>query len=303
MSFSSEIKNELAQIDGFAQCCFHAQVYGLVLFAHFSQNCLSIKTENKTVFDLYCDYMENYLGCPLPEIKTGSKSFIAKTENKSDIMKVFDRLSHTAKDMTIRINHANLQNECCIGSFLRGAFLSCGSVSDPESNYHLEFVVPYKKLSQDLMRVLSELDLSPKYIQRKGNHVVYFKDSEDIEDLLAYMGAQNASLYLMNVKIEKDVKNNINRKINFELYNIGKTSLASDNQTKAINYIIEHSDLSILPDNLRSAAILRLENPDISLSQLQELSKEKISRSGLKHRLDKIIEIADELAQNKDKTE
>ncbi len=301
MSFSSRIKTELAEIDSIAQCCYHAQVYGLVLFAHFSLSNFSIKTENKEVFELYRDCVREHIGCNVTESKTGSRMYLARVEDPEDIKKAFSMFGHSEKDMTVRINHANFQNDCCISSFLRGAFLACGSVSDPESNYHLEFVVPYKKLSQDLMRVLSELELSPKYIQRKGNHIVYFKDSENIEDLLAYIGAQNACLYLMNVKIEKDVKNNINRKINFEVYNIGKASLAADNQIKAINYITEHSDLHILPDNLRAIAVLRLNNPEASLSQLQTLSEEKISKSGLKHRLDKIVEIASDLEEKNSK--
>ena len=301
MSFSSRIKTELAEIDGIAQCCYHAQVYGLVLFAHFSLSNFSVKTENEKVFELYCDSVKNYLGCNVSANKTGSKMYLARVENPDDIKNAFAKFGHSEKDMTVRINHANFQNDCCISSFLRGAFLACGSVSDPDSNYHLEFVVPYKKLSQDLMRVLSELELSPKYIQRKGNHIIYFKDSENIEDLLAYMGAQNASLYLMNVKIEKDVKNNINRKINFEVYNIGKASLAADNQIKAINYITEHSDLNILPENLRAIALLRLDNPEASLSQLIDLSEEKLSKSGLKHRLDKIVEIAGDLEEKNSK--
>ena len=299
MSFSSDIKNELANTDGISQCCYHAQVYGLVLFAHFKASDFSIKTENADVYNLYCDSITNYLGCSLIKKNGGSKMMIAGIENKKDIEKAFDKFGHSMRDTAVRINHANLQNECCISAFLRGAFLSCGSVSDPGSNYHLEFVVPYKKLSQDLMRVLSELSLNPKYIQRKGNHVIYFKDSENIEDLLAYMGAQNASLYLMNVKIEKDVINNVNRKLNFELYNIGKSSLAADNQIKAINYILDNADIHILPDNLRSIAMLRLENPEASLSQLQSLSEEEISKSGIKHRLDKIVQISDELKEKK----
>ncbi len=301
MSFSSTIKNELSRIDDIPQCCYHAQVYGLVLFAHFSPNNFSIKTENRDVFNLYSDCVTNYLGCKLTTCDNSSKIIKASVDDKEDIKKAFDKFGHSITETSVRINHANFQNDCCISSFLRGVFLSCGYISEPENGYHLEFVVPYKKLCMDLIRVLNELELNPKYILRKGYHVVYFKDSENIEDLLTYIGAQNAALYLINVKIEKDVINNVNRRLNFEVYNIGKTSLAADNQVKAIQYIAENAGLLVLPEELRNVAQLRLDNPEASLSQLCELSEEKLSRSGMKHRLDKIMSLYEDMSSKAEK--
>lgn len=298
MSFSSDIKSELTSIENLSSCCYHAQVYGLVLFAHFTGYNLSFKTENSDVFDFYCKSVSEYTGAQLNIKKTGTKKLIVSVDDKENKEKVFNKFGHQLTDASVRINHANFQDECCMASFLRGAFLSCGSVSNPDKAYHLEFVVPYKKLSNDLMTVFNELDLNPKYIQRKGNHVVYFKDSERIEDFLAYIGAQNASLYLMNIKIEKDVKNKVNRKLNFEMHNLEKTVSASNCQIEAINYIKSTTGLGILPEHLKKLAVIRLENPDSTLTELQDLYGENISKSGVKHRLDKIREIAEKTRQN-----
>lgn len=295
MSFSSDIKSELTKIEDLSSCCLHAQVYGLVLFAHFSKYNLSITTENEDVFNYYISCLRNFCGVEPVISKTGTKKHIAYIKSDADKEKVFEKFGHTLKETSLRINRANIQNECCLSAFLRGVFLSCGTVTDPERGYHLEFVVPYKKLSADLIKFFDELELSPKYIVRKGNHIVYFKISESIEDILAIIGAQDASLYLMNVKIEKDVKNKVNRIINFEMSNISKTVEAANIQLESIEYIENKIGIKNLPDNLQSVARLRLENPEASLKDLGNMMDEPISRSGVNHRLDRIVKIAEKL--------
>lgn len=296
MSFSSNLKSELSKIELLSPCCKHAQVYGLVLFAHFSKYNLSITTENPDVFSMYLDSMR---ACGVQPVinDTGSKKLTAYIRTDEEKSRVFELFGHSLSEPTLRLNRANLADECCISAFLRGAFLSCGTVTDPERGYHLEFVVPYKKLSTDLVKFLNELELAPKTIVRKGNHVVYFKDSESIEDLLTFIGASDASLYVMNVKIEKDIKNKVNRLINFEMSNLNKTLDASKEQIAAIEYIRAHGGLNLLPEQLRELAWVRLENSDASLSSLQALLSEPISRSGINHRLARIVDFADHLRQ------
>ncbi len=295
MSFSAEIKSELCSVDNIPECCLHAQVYGLVLFAHFSSYNLSITTENKDVFDLYVKSMTDYVGCSLTVNTAGKRKMSASVDDSENKRICFEKFGHSVRETATRINYANIANECCVRAFLRGAFLACGSVSDPNKTYHLEFVVPFKKLSNDLMKIMDELSLSPKYVMRKGNHIIYFKDSESIEDFLAYIGAQNSSLYMIGVKIEKDVKNTVNRKINFELCNMEKTLDASKKQIESIEYIKNTIGINALPENLRAIALLRLENPDSSLSELVELYDGDISRSGMKHRIDKIMEYSEKV--------
>ena len=295
MSFSSDVKSEIAKTENLSSCCLHAQVYGLVLFAHFSKYNFSITTENTDVFELYLSYLREYCGVEPTVSDSGTKKMTAYLRSDSEKETVFDKFGHSLKEPTLRINRANISDECCAGAFLRGVFLACGTVTAPERGYHLEFVVPYKKLCTDLMKFLDELELNPKYIVRKGNHVIYFKDSESIEDILAIIGAQDASLYVMGIKIEKDMKNKVNRKLNFEISNISKTVDAANIQVEAIEYIESKAGISSLPDNLQKIAYIRLENPESSLSELGKLLDEPISRSGINHRLNRIVKIAESL--------
>lgn len=295
MSFSSDVKSEIAKTENLSSCCFHAQVYGLVLFAHFSKYNLSITTENTDVFSLYLSHLRDYCGVEPTVSDNGTKKLTAYLKTDNDKEKVFNKFGHTLKETSLRINRANISDECCSSAFLRGVFLSCGTVTSPERGYHLEFVVPYKRLCMDLMKFMDELGLNPKYIVRKGNHIIYFKDSESIEDILAIIGAQDASLYVMGIKIEKDVKNKVNRRLNFEMSNINKTVDAANIQVEAIEYIESKSGISSLPENLQKIARIRLENPESSLSELEKILDEPISRSGINHRLGRIVKIAEKM--------
>ncbi len=295
MSFSSDVKSEISKTENLSSCCFHAQVYGLVLFAHFSKYNLSITTENSDVFSLYLSYLRDYCGVEPTISESGTKKLTAYLKTDKEKETVFEKFGHTLKETSLRINRANISEECCGNAFLRGVFLSCGTVTSPERGYHLEFVVPYKRLCMDLMKFMDELGLKPKYIVRKGNHIIYFKDSESIEDILAIIGAQDASLYVMGVKIEKDVKNKVNRRLNFEMSNISKTVDAANLQVEAIEYIESKTGISSLPENLQKIARIRLENPESSLSELEKILDEPISRSGINHRLGRIVKIAEKM--------
>lgn len=141
---------------------------------------------------------------------------------------------------------------------LRGCFLTCSSITDPEKEYHLEFVVLNDRLSDDLLTLMNDIGIHAKATKRKGINIIYLKESENIEDLLTLMGAMKSTLELMNVKIYKDVRNKVNRVTNCETANIGKTVVASSNQIKDIEWIAEHEGLDYLPDELRQVAELRL---------------------------------------------
>ena len=191
-----------------------------------------------------------------------------------------------------------MADECCKVAFLKGAFLTCGTVNDPNKNYHLEFVVPYLNLSRDLMLFINdydELDVEPKSITRNSNYVIYFKVSESIEDLLTVMGAFNSSLEVMGVKMYKDMRNNVNRRLNFENANLDKTLGAAQKQVDAIMHIKDTVGLSYLSDELKELAEIRLENPYISLRELGDMLSVPLSRSGVNHRLKRICEIANEI--------
>lgn len=295
ISFSSDVKNELTSDRIVSQCCLKAQAYGLVLFGRtFSFRRISFFTKNSATADYYKDNLFKTTGIAAA-IETGpNKNNKVKIKTSAERIQLLEYFGHSKNELVLRINRANISEECCFGAFVRGVFIACGSVTSPDKNYHLEFVVPYLRLCNDLITVLEEMNLKPKHTQRSGYHIVYFKDSENIEDLLTNMGATDSSLKLMGIKMQKNMRNKVNRKINFELANISKTVEAASHQVRAIEHIDKHIGLMELPKPLYDVALLRRENPDLSLSDLGRLLNPPISRSGVNHRLDRIVRIAEE---------
>lgn len=300
MTFAYKVKTELcaaaeATVEA-AVCCKRAELYGFLLYGrHFSPSGIAVQTEHWEAVDAMSALL--YRLCTVqPAQKTirraDGRSFdCLSIEEPSDIARVFEAFGHDGKNVTLRINRANLENDCCNAAFLRGVFLACGSVIDPGKDYHLEFVAPHIRLGRDLADLLSELSFEPKTIVRKGNFVVYFKDSEQIEDILTLMGAVQRSLELMNIKVYKDLRNMVNRVTNCETANITKTVDAAGPQLAAINKLIAKRGYAGLPDELREIARFRLENPDASLRELAEMAG--ISRSGVNHRLRRIMDIVE----------
>ena len=192
----------------------------------------------------------------------------------------------------MRLNRANLDCDGCAPALLRGAFLVCGAVSNPESDYHLEFSMPYYNLSRDLLALLRELEFSAKYVCRKGTHVIYLKESEQIADCLTLMGAQSASLEMLGVKVLKSIRNDVNRAANCETANIGKTVAAAMAQVQAVRRLSETGVLDTLPESLQKLAALRVENPDLSLRELGALCDPPLTRSGVNHRLQRLLDAA-----------
>ena len=167
------------------------------------------------------------------------------------------------------------------------------SVSTPEKNYHLEFSVPYLNLSKSFVTLMKEMELLPKTSTRKGYNIIYFKDSGAIEDCLYIMGASSAMFEMMNVEIVKDIRNKANRTANCETANIEKTVKASMAHIKAIEKIEQTKGLDYLNKDLKEMAILRRDNPELSLAELAKVSG--LSRSGVNHRLNRIVQLADEI--------
>lgn len=298
MSFSSDIKNELAALTNERACCDTAQAYGMAEFGRaFTAAGVSLQTENAAVAAKYAALLETVCGAiPLHTAPApGKPGMHTVTVAAGQAGTVTERFGHGGKEVTLRINRAVLECEQCAAAFVRGVFLVCGAVTNPQVDYHLEFNVPYLNLSRDLTALLGELGLTARTVRRKGNYVVYFKESEQIEDCLTRMGAMSASLELMNVKIVKSIRNNVNRAANCESANLDKTVAAAWVQAEAVRKIERQLGLEALPEELRELCRLRLENPDFSLRELGEQLRPPLSRSGVNHRLRRIMEIADEL--------
>ncbi len=300
MTFSEKVKNELSLIEQKKDCCRIAQAYGMLLFGKScSEQAIALHTIHKQVADLYADLLVCLTGAivTITEVgqeKGGEKTlYIVEVEEKEDRLSVLQFFSPLLREDGL--DFGKLKNGCCYHAFLRGAFMACGSVTDPNKEYHLELVISEERLASALEQLLEQCGLRAKRTRRKDNLVIYLKESENIEDILTYMGAVKSSLELMDVKIIKTVRNKVNRVTNCETANIGKTVAASSVQVENIEWIAAHKGLDYLSDELRAVAELRLSNPELSLSELCEISGLGLSRSGMNHRLKKISEIAEEL--------
>ena len=297
MSFSSDLKTELAAVTGPA-CCEVAQAYGMLEYGRcFSAAGISLQTENGAVAQRYFELLQTVCGV-LPLIETppvGKAGLYTVSVPKQDRERVLARFGHGGREVALRLNRANLECDECAAAFLRGVFLVSGTVTNPQVDYHLEFNVPYLNLSRDLMALLGEQGLAAKSVRRKGNYIVYFKESEQIEDCLTSIGAMNASLELMNVKMVKSIRNNVNRAANCETANLDKTLAAALPQVEAVRRIEEKLGFDALPEDLRELCRLRVENPEFSLRELGEALEPPLSRSGVNHRLRRVMEIANEL--------
>lgn len=291
MSFSKQIKDELLKKEFENACCEKAFLYGMCIFGKsFSSYGIGLQTENKAIARRYLQLL-NKLCRVKATIRTsaGGKTHTVMITDTAQCEKILSVFGHESRG-SLKINHSNFDCENCVHAFLAGAFLSCGTISDPNKNYHLEFTVPYLNLSKSLATLLGEEELSPKTANRKGYNIVYFKDSEAIEDCLYIMGASASMFDMMNIEIVKDFRNKANRAANCETANIEKTVKASYRQISAIEKIESLKGLDFLKDDLKTVAVLRRDNPEASLSELAEMSG--LSRSGVNHRLKRIIEEA-----------
>lgn len=187
----------------------------------------------------------------------------------------------------------NVKNSCCLRSFIRGAFLSCGSISDPEKSYHLEFVCDNKDKAQALVNHFRSFDIETKITDRRDSFVLYINEAESIVDTLNIMGAHKALMLLESLRVEKDFRNQLNRKVNCEAANIAKTASAAARQIQDIELIEKYMGLDRLPEALRQMAEVRLEHVDSSLQELGGYLDPPVGKSGVNHRLRKLSEIAD----------
>ncbi len=308
MSFSSEVKKELCAVSCFDREMLRSELYGMLLFGKaFREDKIVFTTESAFAAKRVTFLLEN-LFMPIIEKQTALRTRAGKSHlykisvvDSDECRRIFSDFGHSVSQVTLRVNRANVPGEEFSSAFVRGVFLSCGSVSDPMKSYHAEFCVPYKNLSVDLCKILTEVtecEFSPKTVARNGNYIVYFKGSEQICDLLTYIGAPIQAMEIMGTKAVKQVRNNVNRRINSEVANISKVVSASVKQIEAIKYIQRTVGLEALPDDLKEIAYLRLENPEMSLRALGDNLSPPISRSGANHRMQRLLEYAETPEEN-----
>ncbi len=298
MSFSYNVKEEICQSivnrDKSKAC-----LYGLLSFCKIiSPEQILFQTENDLVAGLYKQLIAFFLGDEIVITETITKkkndTSLFSLEINDNVNLIYD-FYKIQPEFSRNIEATALGKKKFSSFFVGGAFLSCGSVNDPLKEYHLEFVIPTKQLCDDLMQMLLEFGIMAKQTERKNSYILYIKESENIEDMLTFIGAPKSSLEIMNVKILKDVRNKINRAVNCDNANIEKTLKASEKQVNSIEFLAKIVGIDNLPEELRDIAELRLENPDWNLKEIAQALNPPISRSGANHRLTRLIKMAENL--------
>lgn len=317
MSFSANTKGELARIYSEDTKCQLAELAALIRMCGTLQLAggsrkinIKLTTENpaiarklfklfKTLFDIHIEVMVRRN----PRLRKNNHYLMVVTHNMGS-SKILEQVEILKKDeISFDISYGVpvdlLKNRCCKRAYLRGAFLGAGSVSDPEKTYHLEFVNHSVEHCESLQSLINSFDLNSKIVERKGNYVVYLKEGDQVVDLLNIMGAHSALLDLENVRIYKQMRNDVNRIVNCETANLSKTVEAAMRQINNIQYIKATVGLDHLPENLQQIARLRLEYQDASYKELGEMLYPPIGKSGVNHRLRKIEQVATRLKEGK----
>ncbi len=301
MSFSSDAKAELCRAKVDKKCCAIAESYGVLLYCNtFTPREIRIITASdafaarlprlfRRAFSVGFDVQ------PGEEAK-GKRSFIIREKDK--IERIFDSFGAEA-DATLshHVNFGVIEEECDRVSFLRGAFLAGGSVTDPEKRYHLELATPHHAVSRESYSVLLELGFTARETQRGGNHLLYFKQADVIADFFTALGAPTTAMGVMTAKVEKEMRNTITRQINCDSANADKVVSAAQEQLDAIRRVAKEIGLDALSEPLRDAALLRITNPAASLADLAQLSYPKVTKSCLSHRLRKLMTMAQSLGE------
>lgn len=312
MSFSSQVKGELCRIEkvtkeeALAQISAIMKVSGTLTFAGNKQLSFKIATENpataRLIFTLLKEYFHIHARLLVKKsnsLKKNNLYIVMITEEMG--VRNFLKLASILKEeegvisLDYGIKEELIKEDDARKAYIRGAFLGGGSISNPEKTYHLEFVTHNMEYAEDLSNLINTYGLNSKFIQRKNSYIVYIKEGEQIVDLLNIIGAHNSLLELENIRIMKEMRNNVNRLVNCETANLSKTVNAAVRQVECINFIESEIGLGRLPKNLREIAELRLKFPDESLKELGEMLTPPVGKSGVNHRLRKIEKIAEEL--------
>ncbi len=290
-SFAAQTKNDLCGIFLKHPCCKKAFVHGALLGGgNFDTEGLTLTTEHAAFASLFEKMLRSAFGVKA-EVTAGQTLRLSEAESRS----ILSALGYGDGAVSC-ISTAAMRCEYDRGAFLRGVFLACGTVSMPDASYHLELMPENGALTDPLYDFLCENGLEPKRLKRasRRDESLYYKDSEAMEDFLNFIGAQRAAFRLMNVKIMKDLRNNANRLANCDMANIDKTIAASTKQMEAIFRIVEEGRADELPKNLRQTFDLRAAYPDVNLNELAAMHEPPLSKSGVSHRLAKIIAFAQE---------
>lgn len=299
MSFSSNVKQELCRQPITRRSAAVAECYGILLYCNtFTPTCARIVTENADFAARLPRLFRKAFGFSFdtePSEQVVGK-LVFSIENAEKLAKIFAAFGDSPQgSVTLHVNFGILEEEIERLAFLRGAFLAGGSVTDPAKRYHLELITAHHKVSRETYALLLDVGFSPKELLRGGSGILYFKQSDYIEDFLTAIGAPVCAMGVMEAKVEKDLRNDVNRRVNCETANLTKVVDASLEQLAAIRRLEEHGVLKTLPQKLQETARLRVDNPEATLAELAQMPETPVSKSAVNHRMRKLIELSKEL--------
>ena len=299
ISFSANTKAEICRTLPQKHCCALAEAFGVLLFANsFSSDGIRIITESrefaqnlpklfKKAFSLNFDLV------PVQDAPGKQIFQITEQEKLSQIMDAYG--FSTDSTLALHVNLPIVESECCRTAFLRGAFLTGGSVTDPIKGYHMELTTTHASVSRETYALMEEvLGFYPKLASRGGGHVLYFKQSDQISDFLTYLGAPISAMNIIEARLEKELNNKVNRRCNCDDANTSKVVEAAQEQLSAIRILREQGNFEHLPKKLQQAAVAREENPESSLTELAAMMEPPITKPAMNHRLKKLVEMSKE---------
>ena len=287
-SFAFKAKNEMCRVQLSRQCCARAEAYGVLLYCNtFTPSEVRIITENPEFAARLPKLFHKAFSLRFDQTPEGDGrgKLIFRITDREKLARVINTLGYDPL----------LEEDCCRTAFLRGAFLAGGSVTDPEKRYHMELATSHQQASREVSTLLEEMGFLPRSVQRGADALIYFKQSEHIEDLLTKIGAPAAAMDIMTAKVDKEIRNGANRAMNCDMANVNKTLDAAQEQTAAIAKLRDSARWERLPEKLQQTAQLRLDYPEDSLAQLAERCEPPVTKSCINHRLRKLMEEADEV--------
>ena len=295
MSFCTQVKQELCKLPPGRSCCAVAESYGVLLFCNtFSPTSIRIVTESRDFAQRLPKLFQKAFSLKFdqtPETEQGKQIFSMDDPRKIHL--IYDVFGlEAATTVALQVNLGILEEDCCRVAFLRGAFMAGGSVTDPEKRYHLELATSHLRVSREVKHLMEEVGFAPKCVTRAGSHVLYFKQSDQIEDFLTTLGAPVCAMGIMEAKVEKDLRNGVNRRVNCETANLGKAVDAAQEQLAAIRRLKERGLYEELPQKLKETAQLRQDHPEATLLELSQMQDPPVSKSAINHRMRKLMELS-----------
>ena len=299
VSFSSAAKAEVCKYLPSKRCCALAECFGILLYCNsFQSDGIKIITESrefayilpklfKKAFDLQFD--------SYPSLAAPGK-LVFQIWDREKIERIMGDFGFSAEDtLALHVNYPMVEEECCKAAFLRGVFLAGGSVTDPEKGYHMEFSTTHQSVARETNLLIREaMAFSPKMATRGGGQVLYLKQSEQISDLLTYLGASVAAMGIMETRLEKELNNKVNRRCNCDDANTSKVVEAAQEQLSAIRILKEAGLMDKLPEKMKQAAVARDNNPSASLSELAAMMEPPITKPAMNSRMKKLVQLAKE---------